>query len=220
MSNAARRKRRRKALPESFRTLFDRHGIPVSRETAEKLAVYKALLLKWQRAINLVGPATLDDVATRHFLDSAQLWPLLAGGNVRLADLGAGAGFPGLVLAILGVRDVHLVESDIRKATFLREVSRETNTPVTVHDVRIEDCGIEGVDVFTARALAPLRDLLGHIDGLSTEGHPFHAFFLKGAQAKDEISKAKSRWIFDAETRDSITDPDAKIIKISNLVKK
>ena len=146
----------------------------------EKLEAYEALLRKWQKAINLVGPNTLDDISERHFFDSAQMFRYIPDVDVRLADLGSGAGFPGLVLAMLGVKDVHLVESDIRKATFLREVSRETGTPVTVHDIRIEDCKIENVDVVTARALSPLTDLLGHASRLTTPGHAFYCLFAKG----------------------------------------
>jgi len=182
-----------------------------------RMAAYEALLLKWQKAINLVGPATLDDVVTRHFFDSAQLFRFMPDADVRLVDMGSGAGFPGLVLAMLGVRDVHLVESDVRKATFLREVSRETKTPVTVHDVRIEDCGVENPQVFTARALAPLRDLLAHMDALSAPEVPAYGLFLKGIQYQEELDKAKKQWNFEAEVFPSLTDLSAKIIKISKL---
>src|SRR3954469_13124540 len=98
----------------------------VSRETRERLDIYADLLRKWQRSINLVGPRTVGDLWNRHFLDSAQLLPLMPPGVSVLVDFGSGAGFPGLVLAILGVKQVHLIESDQRKATFLREVARAT----------------------------------------------------------------------------------------------
>ena len=104
----------------------------VSRETLERLRIYEALLRKWQAKINLVGPATLDDAWRRHFLDSAQLFPLLPANAQVVVDLGSGAGFPGLVLAVMGVPTVHLIESDLRKAAFLREVARETATPAIV----------------------------------------------------------------------------------------
>lgn len=132
----------------------------VSRETVDRLSAYESLLRKWQRRINLVGRSTLDDLWLRHMFDSAQLLPLLPDDARCLVDLGSGAGFPGMVLAILGVPDVHLVESDVRKAAFLREVSRETSTPVAIHVSRIEDMVPFVADVVTARALAPLSRLI------------------------------------------------------------
>ncbi len=132
----------------------------VSRETLDRLTVYADLLRKWQRRINLVGRSTLEDLWRRHMFDSAQLLPLIPEGARCLVDLGSGAGFPGLVLAILGVPEVHLIESDGRKAAFLREVSRETSTPVDIHVSRIEQTPPFVADVVTARALAPLPKLL------------------------------------------------------------
>lgn len=186
----------------------------------DKLEHYEQLLHKWQKAINLVGPLTLPEAPNRHFLDSAQLIKFIPDVDITLADMGSGAGFPGLVLAMLGVRDVHLIESDVRKATFLREVSRETKTPVTVHDIRVGDCRIDKVDVVTARALAPLRELLGHVDHLATEGHPTTALFLKGAQYAEELAKAQRKWDFEVEDFASITDPEARIIRIKSLKNK
>lgn len=207
----------RAKLPSPLKSNFERHGFFVSRETLEKLEAYEALLRKWQKAINLVGPNTLDDVPERHFFDSAQIFRYIPDVDVRLADLGSGAGFPGMVLAMLGVKDVHLVESDIRKATFLREVSRETETPVTIHDVRIEDCKIENVDVISARALAPLTDLLGHAARLATPGHSFYCLFAKGLQYREEIEKAQKKWVFEPETFPSETDMSGKILRIKEF---
>lgn len=137
----------------------------VSRETEARLAVYVDLLRRWQTVKNLVGPGTLDTVWTRHIADSAQLVPL-AGEAQTWADLGSGAGFPGLVAAIL-LRDrsgaqVHLIESNQRKCAFLREVARETGACVLVHAGRIDDVlpRLGPVDVVSARALAPLPQLL------------------------------------------------------------
>lgn len=183
----------------------------------EKLSIYERLLLKWQKAINLVSPTTLEDLAERHFFDSAQMFRYVTDVDARLVDMGSGAGFPGLVLAILGVREVHLIESDVRKATFLREVSRETGTPVTIHDVRVEDCLIEKVDIVTARALASLKDLLGYMKHLSPGGHPVYGLFAKGLQHQDEIEKARKQWNFEVETYQSETDMSGKILRIRNL---
>lgn len=198
--------------------LFAQNNIVVSRETIEKLSIYANLLVKWQKAINLVGPATVENLITRHFIDSAQLfWYIKTPETTRLADLGSGAGFPGLVLAIMGVKDVHLVESDIRKSTFLREVSRETKTPVTVHDIRIEDVNVPNIDLITARALAPLSDLLKHAKKLKISDHPMNGLFLKGANYQEEIEKAQKTYQFTPEVHQSITDLEAKIIAISGL---
>jgi len=205
---------------ETLDKVFARYGFHVSRETLEQLGQYQVLLMKWQKAINLVGPTTLDAVAERHFFDSAQLFRYIPDVDVRLVDMGSGAGFPGLVLSMLGVREVHLIESDVRKATFLREVSRETKTAVTVHDIRVEECDIAAIDVFTARALAPLKDLLVYMDRLATPDHKAYGLFMKGLQAPEEIEKAAKAWNFDVEIYPSMTDLSGKIIKISNLSKK
>jgi 16S rRNA (guanine527-N7)-methyltransferase len=207
-------------LLKSLQDCFQRHGFFVSRETLEKLAAYATLLLKWQKAINLVGPTTLDDLPERHFYDSAQLFRYIPDINVRLADLGSGAGFPGLVLALLGVKDVHLVESDVRKATFLREVSRETGLKVTIHDKRAEDCQIPDIDVITARALAPLPDLLRMTTRLATPGRPLLGLYPKGSQYQGEVQKAQRSWTFNLEVFPSETDTSGNILRIKDLAAK
>ncbi len=184
---------------------------------------YCELLLKWQKVINLVSDTTLEELAERHFLDSAQLIKFIPNKQIKLADMGSGAGFPGLVLAMMGVAEVHLIESDIRKATFLREVSRETlggnKEPqrVFIHDDRVEDTVIEGLDIITARALSPLRDLLVMTNKLAGDNGNFTALFLKGEKADEEIAQAKKRWNFDVEAHQSITDSTGKVLKINNL---
>lgn len=192
-------------------------GIHLDGATIAKLNKYDVLLLKWQKAINLVGPTTLEDRAVRHFLDSLQLIRYLPSTDVTLVDIGSGGGFPGLVLAMLGVREVHLVESDIRKATFLREVSRETSLPVTIHDRRVESCNIEGMQVMTARALAPLVDLLGYMYRMGNASTETVGLFMKGVQAEAEIAKAQKKWDFTLESFASLTEPEARILRITNL---
>src|SRR6202012_3858963 len=140
--------------PAEFAALVD-----VSRETRERLAAYVALLAKWNAKINLVGPATLPDVWRRHILDSAQVHALDADAAV-LVDLGSGAGLPGLILAILGGPEVHLIESDLRNAAFLQEAARQTGTKLTIHAKRIDAAPAIQADVVTARALARLANLL------------------------------------------------------------
>jgi 16S rRNA (guanine527-N7)-methyltransferase len=187
----------------------------VSRETRERLNTYADLLRKWQRSINLVGPRTLDNLWNRHFTDSAQLLPLIPPGARVLVDFGSGAGFPGLVLAILGVSEVHLIESDQRKSTFLREVARATGTPITVHAKRIEQVAPFPADVVSARALAPLADLLGfvapflHSDSL--------CLFPKGQMAEDELTAASKIWNMNVDRIQSVTDPSATILRLSQV---
>ena len=135
----------------------------VSRETLSRLRRYDALLRRWQKAINLVSADSLTDAWRRHFWDSAQLLPLIPAGTRSLLDVGSGAGFPGLVLAILGVEGVTLVESDGRKCAFLREVARETGTRVTILADRLERLAdrIQPPDIITARAVVILGFTFG-----------------------------------------------------------
>lgn len=207
-------------MPDLINYPYARYGLDVSRETSEKFQRYAELLMKWQNAINLVGPSTLEELELRHFVDAAQLFKYISNKQVRMADMGSGGGFPGLILAMMGVADVHLIESDVRKATFLREVSRETSTPVTVHDDRVEDITIENVDLITARALAPLRDLLGMAQKLATPGHDFSCLFLKGEKTAEELEKARKRWNFKAESHPSVSDVAGNILYINNLTEK
>lgn len=187
----------------------------VSRETLERLTVYAELLVKWQARINLVGPDTIPNLWQRHFLDSAQVFPILPQPIHRLVDMGCGAGFPGLVLAIMGVPDVHLIESDTRKCAFLREVARVTETPVTIHNARIEAVEPLGADVVTARALAPLDKLLGWAERhLLPEGH---CVFLKGRGVEDELTMASKEWNISFERFPSQTDPLAAILHLKEV---
>ena len=198
-------------------------GFDVSRETRERLDVLVAELRRWQKAKNLVGPGTLDTIWTRHIADSLQLVSLAPDANVWL-DLGSGAGFPGLVIAIMlhgrdGAR-VHCVESNGRKCSFLRHAARTTGAPVTVHNARIEDviASFTGkVDIVTARALAPLPRLLGWTAPLLTTG--VQALFPKGDNALGELTEARESWKFEVETIPSRTDPRGQILRIGSLEK-
>ncbi|MQX37478.1 16S rRNA (guanine(527)-N(7))-methyltransferase RsmG [Roseospira navarrensis] len=165
----------------------------VAHDSLARLTTLVELLATWTQRINLIGPATLPDAWDRHIVESAALLPLIPADARRLADLGSGAGFPGLVLAILGAPDVHLVESDQRKAAFLREAARVTETPVTVHAHRIEALDPLAAHVVTARALAPLTDLLPMVTRhLAPEGT---ALLPKGRTADDELTACADRWI-------------------------
>ncbi len=187
----------------------------VSRETLKRLAAYADLLRRWQVKINLVGPSTLEDLWRRHMLDSAQLFPLLPAGARTLVDLGSGAGFPGLVLAIMGVPDVHLVESHRRRATFLAEAVRIAEAEVTVHAVRIEDLSPLPADVVTARALAPLRKLLEYAAPfLEPEGV---GLFPRGRRAEIDLTGLGEIWHMRIDRIPSRTDPSATILRIGAL---
>lgn len=195
--------------------------VPVSRETAALFDRYVALLEKWQKIKNLVGPATLAEVWTRHIADSAQL-DALAPKAETWVDLGSGAGFPGLVIAIMRREDpdfhMELVESNGRKCAFLREVSREFGLNVTVRDGRIEDV-LAGwtapVDVVSARALAPLSALLGLSSELLKTGAI--GLFPKGQDVEHELTEASKYWRINALTVASKTDPKARIVRVEAL---
>ena len=185
----------------------------VPRETLDRLKTYLAFLEKWQGRINLVGASTLRDPWRRHFLDSAQLVPLIPRPGAVIVDLGSGAGFPGMVLAIMGAGAVHLIESDQRKATFLREVARQTRTDVVVHPRRIEAVTPFAADIVTARALAPLDRLIRlaqRFDGGNTL-----CLFLKGQDVAKELTEATKRRIVSADRIASMTDSRGAILRIA-----
>ena len=188
--------------------------------TLRRLDVYVALLRKWNASINLVARASLMDVWTRHVHDSVQIFDLRGANCVNWVDFGSGAGFPGMVVAVLakerqpGMR-VSLVEADLRKAEFLRVVSRETGVGVTVHGARIESLPGFGADVVSARAVAPLTDLCSYaVCHLAENGR---AIFPKGARFEQEVAAARQAWTFGLEAVPSQTDPDASILCLTDL---
>jgi 16S rRNA (guanine527-N7)-methyltransferase len=202
---------------EQFQKELRGLGVDVSRETIASLETYAGLLRKWQKAINLVSGATLEDVWNRHFLDSAQLVPLLPESDGHITDLGSGAGFPGLVLAILTGRPTNLVESDGRKAAFLGEVARATGCAgrVQIHAARVEALKPWVSPVITARALADLTQLLDWASPfLSTAAV---CIFPKGAKAEDELTAALRVWKMTVERVRSVTDPTGLILRLSHL---
>lgn len=205
--------------PESPGRSIERAGIPVSDEQKAKLDLYLALLIRWQKAINLVSNKTLEDAGNRHFLDSAQIVPHIPEDGRAMVDLGSGAGFPGLVLAILRPgMEVHLIESDQKKCAFLETVSRETGTPVIVHCARIDSlAGSFPVDLVTARALAPLRTLLDHITPWIETSPRIQAVFLKGSDIQSEIQAAQGDWAFEAQTHKSLTDSQASLLCLQKI---
>ncbi|MDO8290794.1 MAG: 16S rRNA (guanine(527)-N(7))-methyltransferase RsmG [Parvibaculum sp.] len=194
----------------------------VSRETMERLRVYEALVLKWQKSINLVSASTLPDIWARHMWDSAQLAGLAPENATFWLDVGSGAGFPGLVVAAM-LRNrpdfrMHLVESDQRKGIFLREAARVMELPVTVHTARIENWALQGdrkPDIISARALASLGQLLTWTSAFW--GKETIGLFLKGQTARDELTQAQKDWIFEAEAIASRSDGSGQVLKLWGL---
>jgi 16S rRNA (guanine527-N7)-methyltransferase len=184
-----------------------------------RLDTYAGLLCKWNPAINLVAPSTLPDVWSRHFYDNAGVFALIPEGARCLLDIGSCGGFPGAVIAVLAAErmpglSVTCVESDQRKATFLRSVSRETGVGFEVLADRIEALPPHGADVVSARALAPLTRLLDlAVPHLAPDGI---CLFQKGARHAAEVEEALDRWRFALETCPSETDPDSAILKIGD----
>ncbi|WP_369822911.1 16S rRNA (guanine(527)-N(7))-methyltransferase RsmG [Acetobacter sp. DmW_043] len=190
------------------------NSISVSRETEERLKCFVELLLKWNPRINLVSPKDIHQVWERHVQDSLQIVPLLAGAQ-SFTDLGSGGGFPGIVAAIATGIPATLVESDQRKAVFLREAARLTEAPVTVLAERIEKVDIAPADVVTARALAALPKLLEWTAPLlKKEGR---AVFLKGQNAINEIKDAETFWQMTIRCHPGMTGHDGLILEVSNL---
>jgi 16S rRNA (guanine527-N7)-methyltransferase len=195
-------------------------GVSVSRETFAALQAYEAFVRRWNSAINLVSKGSLQDIWARHIADSAQIFALCPPSAKHWADLGSGGGFPGIVVAILakdsmpGLR-VTLVESDLRKATFLRQAIQLLGLSAEVHSQRIESLPPLAADVVSARALAPLSDLLAFADKhLTAQGV---AIFPKGARHAEEIRDARHAWSFDLDTLPSLSDSEAAILVIRNI---
>jgi len=187
----------------------------VSRETLDRLVAYVELLESWNRRINLVGRNTTGDIWRRHILDAAQLYPLLPARTRVLVDLGSGAGLPGLVLALMGVPEVHLIESDQRKAVFLREACRITGIAATVHAERIEKTPGFVADVITARALTDLGELIDLASRFV--GGRTLCLFLKGETADAELAAVSNSWQMKVERLRSRSDPGGVILKLEAL---
>ena len=192
--------------------------VSVSRETLVRLEAFVALLHKWQPKLNLVGASTLPDLWNRHMLDSAQVFAALPPGQIL--DAGTGAGFPGMVLAIMAKDDdergpVHLVESDGRKCAFLTEVVAATEAKAIIHNRRVEEMPPFPVASVVARALAPLDRLLPLVEKFLTP--EAHGFFLKGRGAHEELTEARKDWKFVVERIQSVTDPTGVILHLTEV---
>jgi 16S rRNA (guanine527-N7)-methyltransferase len=191
--------------------------IHVSRETLDRLDKFVTLLVKWQRATNLVASSTVGHIWTRHVADSLQLLNLAPDAHIWV-DLGSGGGFPGVVLACALAEKpstIHLVESNTKKCAFLREVARVLRVPALVHATRIEDFVGRfdaSADVVTARALAPLDRLLAYAAPMLKRGA--QGLFLKGQDVEAELTEASKYWNIDAMLVPSITRAEGRIVVV------
>ncbi len=198
------------------------NGLRVSRETQERLQLFAGLFTKWAKAINLVAPSTMDDMWSRHIADSAQLFQIAPRPQTWI-DLGSGGGFPGVITAIFLAEQqqgwVYLVESNNKKAAFLRTALRETGARGEVHAVRIEDAPklVPACDAISARALADLDRLMEYAAPWMVGKENNRAYFHKGRDYQQEIQKARGRWAFDLLEHNSAVERDSVILEISKL---
>ncbi len=199
--------------PGEIESMF---ALGVSRESWSRIEEFVALLVQWQQRTNLVSPNSLPQIWARHVIDSLQLLPLLPPATRLIADLGSGGGFPAIPLAIASGAEFHLYESIAKKAAFLREAGRIGRCKVTIHNHRLENLSavkvLPQIEVVTARALAPLRELLQLAEPFLKNGAK--AFFHKGADCDAELTEASKYWKIKAERHSSLTDSSAVILEV------
>lgn len=203
------------APPDARLAVADR----VSRETLSRLDDFQALLIRWQSSFNLVGPKTLAEFWDRHVLDSLQLVDLAPPTALRWTDIGSGAGFPGLVLAAALCErpgsHIRLIEPNHKRAAFLREVARSMIAPISVVASKVEDAPVEPCDIVTARAVAPLVDLLGMAQPYLAKGA--QGLFLKGQDIVSELTQASRYWNIQAEIVPSRSDDRGRILVVKEV---
>ncbi|MDP2087672.1 MAG: 16S rRNA (guanine(527)-N(7))-methyltransferase RsmG [Gemmobacter sp.] len=198
-------------------------ALEFDQQTRASLTIFADLVEKWTKRINLISRASAEAIWDRHIVDSAQLWPLVPASARKFVDLGSGGGFPGIVLALLARQraagcHMTLVESDQRKAAFLREAIRLSGAPASVECARAEQVPPQEADVVSARALAPLPDLLGLVSRHLAAGGV--ALLPKGAGFQAEITAAQDAWAFDLEVFPSQTDSEARILRLCHLTRR
>ena len=198
--------------PVDAKAWFD---VNVSRETFARLERYAEMLVEWNQKFNLVSASTIPTMWSRHFMDSAQLMGFAPHEAKVFVDMGSGAGFPGLVLSILGAPEMHLIESTGKKVNFLRAVIDELKLKATVHQKRIEDVRDIKADIITARALGSLDELFRMAQNkLKTETI---CLFLKGRSVAEELTESQKKWKFVFDKSASISDPSGSVLVIKNL---
>lgn len=183
---------------------------PSGNDWQQRLDDYVQLLLSWNQKTNLIGRTTEEGIWQRHIIDSAQLFPFIPDAQSSVVtDFGSGAGLPGIILAILGVKHVHLAESNGKKIAFLKEAIQQLDLPVTLHHGRIEDMSPWKNDVVTARAFAPLPKLLSYVKPFMKK--ECLCLLLKGCSAKDEVREtAQKGWVYDAAFHPSISSTSSE----------
>lgn len=192
-------------------------GVDVSRETYERLIKLSQLIQKWTKSINLIANASVPDIWERHIVDSIQVFGYAPSGWTTWTDIGSGGGLPALVVAIVDLkrRPITLIESDQRKCLFLNTARRELDLNISVQNGRIEDQNMPLADVLTARALAPLDELMAFSQKLLR--HDGTAIFPKGERFQDELDRARIDWEFDVISHSSKTHPSASVLEISRI---
>lgn len=187
----------------------------IPREIIEKLKEYQGLVLKWNNTINLVSPNSVGDFWLRHVIDSLQLLQYIDNKDICLIDVGAGAGFPGMVLSIAGIKSVILIESDIRKCVFLQKASNISDNSVKVINQRVEKAEFD-CNILVCRAFARLSMIFSYTENILVKEK---FLLLKGKNYHAELEETKKNWSFDYSVHKSITSEEGKILEIRNLVK-
>lgn len=200
-----------------FLKIKDFHHL--TRGNTSTIEDYVLLLLQENENYNFIGKSTITDIWDRHILDCAQLLKFIPDKNLKFADIGSGAGLPGVILSILGLKEIHLVEKSFRKCEFLRKAKILSPNKIFIHNIELEKLPENTkFDVITSRALAPLPDLLGYCEKFLKEDG--FGLFLKGKKLPEEIDEAKKKWKFDFELFPSLTSKESAIIKVLNINKK
>ena len=198
-------------------SVWDKLG--VSRESLERLETLVALITQWQRHINLIAPSTVSEIWNRHILDSAQLLPLLPKNITAIADLGSGGGFPSLVLAATRPAKVHMFEASAKKVAFLQEALRQMKVEAVIHRVRLEQQmppkDMPQVQLVTARAFAPLSELLGYAAPFMAGGAT--GLFHKGQDVDTELTGAAKSWKISVVKHSSLTDSKSVILDVKEI---
>ncbi len=200
---------------------FVQKQFSLTDETMSKLDLYVSMLNEWQEKMNLVSRTTLPEVWERHILDSAQVFPFLSSEDKTILDMGSGAGFPALVLAVMDEKKafrIHLAESDGKKCQFLNAVIQACGLNAVVHNERLENMSLPSADVLTARALAPLEKLIRYARPFI--GKKTRCIFLKGRKAPEEIQDAEKKWRFQYEKHSSLSSSEGQLLILSGIGKK
>ncbi len=190
----------------------------LDHQKIENIEEFVIMLLKENNNFNLIGKSTISDIWDRHILDSAQILKYIDNNNKKIADLGTGAGLPGIILSILGVKKIHLIEKSVRKCEFLRKSKTLSPNPIFVHQAKLEELENEKFEIITSRALASLGKLLQYCKNfLEKDGY---GVFLKGKNIENEIVEAEKIFNFEYQLFNSLTSKESKIIKVKNISQK